>query len=121
LDKIKVVSGDISAEKLGLNQQEEDELIENVDIIIHSAAVIKFNEKLKDAVNCNLVATLRLLQLATRMKHLHVFNYMSTIHSHAYKFDLEEEHVPCGLDFMDIIKKTQELSDPELDKLEKEM
>jgi len=53
LDKVVAVSGDVTTDNFGLNSQDESELVENVQIIFHCAAVIKFNEKLKDTVNCN--------------------------------------------------------------------
>jgi len=106
---------------LGLDSQDESELIENVHIVFHCAAVIKFNEKLKEAVNCNTTGMLRIIQLAQKMKNLQVLSYMSTIFSHCYLPELYEKHYPTGLDAMDIIKKTQTLSDDILDDIEYEL
>jgi len=121
LDKVMAVSGDITSDNLGLNMQDESELVENVQIIFHCAAVIKFNEKLKDAVNSNTTGIWRIIQLALKMKNLQVLSYMSTIFSHCYSPELYEKHYTTGLDAMDIIRKTQTLSDNELDELEKQL
>jgi len=121
LSKIVAVEGDLAVNNLGLSSQDEAELIENVHIIFHCAAVVKFNEKLKDAVNCNTTGILRIIQLALKMKNLQVLSYMSTIFSHCYMPELYEKYYATGLDAMDIIRKTQTLSDEELDVLEKQL
>jgi len=104
-----------------LSLEDEAELIEKVDIIFHCAAVIKFNEKLKDAINCNTLGTLRLLKLGEKMVRLQVFTYMSTIYSHTYEPELHERYYPSGLDVMDVIKMTNELPNDKLDDIEKEL
>lgn len=45
--KVKSVSGDITFDGLGLTTQDLNELKENVSIVIHSAATIRFDEPLK--------------------------------------------------------------------------
>ena len=46
-DKVHAVSGDIAGDKLGLNESDQLFLKENIDIIFHSAATVKFNEPLR--------------------------------------------------------------------------
>lgn len=62
-----VVQGDLYQPKLGLTQTDEDLLVQRVDIVIHSAATIKFNEKLKLAIETNIAATKQLCRLAHEM------------------------------------------------------
>jgi len=100
--------------------QDETELVENVQIVFHCAATIKFNENLKDAVNCNTTGMWRMIQLALKMKNLQVLSYMSTLFSHCYLPELYEKYYDTGLDAMDIIKKTQTMTDDELNVLEKD-
>jgi fatty acyl-CoA reductase len=42
LDKLKIVDGDISSEGLGISEQDWKELTDNVNVIFHSAATVKF-------------------------------------------------------------------------------
>lgn len=72
LRKVKAVAGDIGSEKLGLSDEDERKLEQQVHIIFHIAAILKLDADIKDAVNMNTCGTLRLLQLATRMKKLQV-------------------------------------------------
>ncbi len=46
-DKVKPIGGDILEAGLGINQDDKDTLINNVSIVFHSAATIKFDEALK--------------------------------------------------------------------------
>lgn len=42
LEKLKIVDGDISTEGLGISDEDRKELAENVNVIFHSAATVKF-------------------------------------------------------------------------------
>ncbi|KOX67597.1 hypothetical protein WN51_09035 [Melipona quadrifasciata] len=50
LKKIHPVKGDISLPDLGLSQEDRIMLIENVNILFHAAATVRFNEPLNVAV-----------------------------------------------------------------------
>lgn len=89
-DKIKVIRGDVTQPNLGISQEHQNELIQNVNIVFHSAATVRyektekkphipikknnfrFNEDLKDSVIQNTLGTKRILQLCSEMKHLKV-------------------------------------------------
>lgn len=72
LDKVQAIAGDIGARKLGLSEEDERKLEQQVHVIFHIAAILKLDANLKDAVNMNTTGTLHLLQLATRMQKLQV-------------------------------------------------
>ena len=46
LGKVVAIAGDISMPKLGLSDQDLDILTENVSVIFHSAATVRFDEEL---------------------------------------------------------------------------
>lgn len=91
-DKIKIVEGDVTLPQLGLKETDRTLLAENVDIVFHSAATIRytihnkfqnrkkkninyscrFNENLKDAVVLNTLGTKRVMELCTQMLRLKV-------------------------------------------------
>ena len=101
LQKIQFIKGDISIDELDLSQQDRRELIENVNVIFHCAACVKFDFPLKIAVNIQLSGTLRMLKLAEDMKNLHGFTYISTAFTQQTK--LEEKHYPAFVKPLDII------------------
>jgi len=56
----------------GLNEFDHKNLQNNVDIVFHVAATIKFNEDLKYAANLNTIGTQKILDLCLTMKNLKV-------------------------------------------------
>lgn len=72
LGKLICIPGDINDDKLGLAAADIDMLQQNVDIVFHVAATVRFNEPLKDAANLNTFGTKRIMELCTRMKRLKV-------------------------------------------------
>lgn len=55
--KLEAVAGDVGQENLGLSNQDRQKLMENVNIVVHSAATLDFNETLRPTVNINLLGT----------------------------------------------------------------
>lgn len=66
------ISGDCAETKLGLSANDRQELIDNVNIILHSAASVRFNEPLSYATQINIQSTIDLMDLAKEMKQLQV-------------------------------------------------
>ncbi|MBA3793165.1 MAG: SDR family oxidoreductase, partial [Rubrobacter sp.] len=62
-EKIRVLEGDVHAPSLGLGKEDLEELSENVDIVIHSAASVVFDAPLDAAVDSNVRGTVGLLKL----------------------------------------------------------
>lgn len=72
MEKITPISGDTALPDLGISDQDRCILIENTSIVIHSAALLRMDATLKDAINVNTEGTLRLLKLAAEMRNLMV-------------------------------------------------
>lgn len=72
MGKITAVTGDMTSPGLGLSPSDLKSLKDNVSIVFHSAATIKFNEELKAAVQMNVKGPMRLLEICRQMKCLQV-------------------------------------------------
>ena len=82
LSAVEVVTGDITKEQFGLSQPDMDKLCEEVEVVFHSAATIKFDEKLTEAVKLNVGAVYTLMELCKLMKKLQVIsNFMSDLNT----------------------------------------
>lgn len=92
LKKIRLIKGDIAKDNLDIDHEDELELTKNLDIIFHCAAKAKFSLTLRQALSFNTVGTLRVLQLASRVKHLMVFSHVSTSYCFPQKTILEERY-----------------------------
>lgn len=72
MNSIKIIEGNVEYPSMGMSSTDREWAIENVNLIFHCAATIKFNEALDLATKINIQGTKRLLELATEMKHLQV-------------------------------------------------
>jgi thioester reductase-like protein len=45
--KLEVIEGDLMEQNMGISKEDELKLIENVNIVFHSAATVRFDEPLK--------------------------------------------------------------------------
>lgn len=76
--KVVPVVGELTAENFAFEDSVLQDLRQNVQIIFHSAATIKFNTALKSAIEINVVGTQRTLELAKSLHHLAAYVYLST-------------------------------------------
>lgn len=106
--KLRLVRGDILEDELGLSSSDRQELIDNVNVVIHCAATVRFNLPLREAIGFNIFGTHRMLELATNMKQLDSFVHVSTAYSQRIGLYLEEKLYPSGnydvLEMMDMAK-----------------
>lgn len=64
------IEGDITQPELAISSSDRLTLVRTVNIVFHSAATIKFDEKLKLSVTINMLGTQRLVELCKRMTNL---------------------------------------------------
>lgn len=67
--KLVAVAGDISDERLGIDASIESELLDTVDIVINSAAVVSFDAPLDQALQLNILAAQRVAEFARSCKN----------------------------------------------------
>lgn len=72
LKKTRIIAGDAKQPNLGISPADRQLIIENVSIMYHCAASIRFDEPLKDAVLLNTRGTKYMLDLAKECKKLDV-------------------------------------------------
>lgn len=76
-NRIKVVVGDVSFEKLGLGDKEYDELGQKIDSIIHTAAIVKYYGIYNEVKKVNVDGTNRIIDFAKKFKIR--LNHISTL------------------------------------------
>jgi fatty acyl-CoA reductase len=72
ITKIKIIQGDCSLVNVGISEEDRKLIIDNVTLIYHCAATIRFDEKLKRAVELNTRGTREMIKLALECKKLDV-------------------------------------------------
>ncbi|XP_066990942.1 putative fatty acyl-CoA reductase CG5065 [Anabrus simplex] len=113
--KIVSVNGDVSEPGLGLSPIDRQQLVEQVNVVFHSAATVRFNEKLKAAVILNTLGTQRVIQLCRSMHKLQAFVHVSTAYSNADKTDVGEQVYPPPADPERVIQCCDALTDDALE------
>lgn len=104
LEKIRLIKGDLAQEKLDIDPEDEEELIEKLNVIFHCAAKAKFSLTLREALSFNTCGTLRVLQLAAKIKNLLVFSHISTSYCCPNEKTLEERYHPACEDPQKVIE-----------------
>lgn len=72
ISKIVIIKGDCALLGLGISDDDRKSIIENVTLIYHCAATIRFDEKLKRAVELNTRGTQEMIKLGLECKKLEV-------------------------------------------------
>ncbi|TMW44170.1 hypothetical protein DOY81_010752, partial [Sarcophaga bullata] len=78
--KLMAIPGDATLPWLGITPEYESEL-QNVSLVFHCAATIRFDETLRDAIKLNVGGTFEALKFAETLKNLKVFMHISTFFS----------------------------------------
>lgn len=71
-EKLYPVLGDMTELRLGLSDEDYRFLVDNVSVVFHVAASVRFDESIRDATIMNVRGTREVVQLAKQMKHLKV-------------------------------------------------
>ena len=72
LQRLVPIEGDISQPGLGISNEDLQSITDNVSVIFHLAATIKFNEHLRKSLLLNVVGVREIVQLARKAKNLQV-------------------------------------------------
>ncbi|EFN87626.1 putative fatty acyl-CoA reductase CG5065 [Harpegnathos saltator] len=93
-EMVTVVNGDVLMPGLGISPEDKKMLCENVNIVYHAAATVRFDEMLKTAVLMNTRGTKMMVELAKEMKNLALFVYISTAYCHLEEKILRQRTYP---------------------------
>ncbi|KAJ6649352.1 putative fatty acyl-CoA reductase [Pseudolycoriella hygida] len=116
--KLVAITGDVSEEHLGISPADRKILIDKVNVVIHSAATLDFNEGLKPTVTTNLLGTRRVMELCNEMKNLTSMVHVSSAFVNAYLLDCEEILYPPPESAEKVIDLATSLTDEALRELQ---
>lgn len=90
----------------------------NVNVVIHSAASLDFNETLRSAVTINLLGTRRVLDLCQQITNLQALVHVSSAYVNCWRTDAKEILYPLPADLAEkVISMVESLSDEALLKI----
>ncbi|RZF48915.1 hypothetical protein LSTR_LSTR003295 [Laodelphax striatellus] len=119
--KITVVAGDCCLPNLGLTPADHQMLINNINVIFHGAATVRFDEKIRLAVDINVYGAREVLAFAKQIKNLAAMVHVSTAFANCNKLYIEEKFYSTPISYEDIMQMTKTKDDEELDKLTPEL
>jgi len=121
LQKLVPVCGDITMEGLGLNEEDEARLAEEVEVVFHCAATINFTEPLRVSVNMNMLGTKRVIALSHKMTNIKAFIHVSTAYGNCHLPEVSESIYPAPIDPGRMIQLTEWFDDGMLKVIQPEL
>ncbi|KAK0176563.1 hypothetical protein PV328_000684 [Microctonus aethiopoides] len=97
LKKLEVIPGDVTMDDLDLTLKNKERLLQDVSVVFHAAANVKFDIPLKEAITMNTRGVLNLIALVKQMKKLESLVHISTAYSHCGEKILEERAYSCPI------------------------
>ncbi|XP_077995112.1 fatty acyl-CoA reductase 1-like [Glandiceps talaboti] len=98
LERLVAVKSDMLEPGLGLSDEDREMLQQEVGVVFHVAATIKFDEQLKLSYQMNVTGLIQLLELCKDMKKLQAFVHTSTAYCNSDVQYIEEKIYPPPMD-----------------------
>ncbi|CAG7723289.1 unnamed protein product, partial [Allacma fusca] len=108
LDKICCLQGDLTLTNCGFNKKTM-ELVKDVDIVLHCAAAITFNMALPKVMKVNVGGTYNVLTVATQMRNVKAFVYVSTAFCMYQETILDEKVYKTTIEPLEALKTFQNM------------
>lgn len=116
LNKIQVIEGDVM--KLGLGISGSDmEKLKSCSVVFHSAASVRFNDPLQEAILMNTRGTREVCKLAETMPNLKTFVHVSTAYIQPRNLYVQEKIYPSDADWRTFIDFAETLDEDLLNTL----
>ncbi|XP_043604093.1 putative fatty acyl-CoA reductase CG5065 [Bombus pyrosoma] len=119
LSRVYPMKGDVSLPDLGLSREDRNLLLENVNIVFHAAATVRFDEPLHVAINVNTNGTGRVIELWNELRRPISFVHISTAYSNANLHEIGEKVYTTSLKPSDVIDACDKFDKTSMDQMEK--
>ena len=115
-EKIVPIAGDLQSEGLGLKPEDAAMLDEKIEIVIHCAASVSFNDRLDRAIDMNTLGALRMFAIGSKWKRLISYVHVSTAYVNSNKSTrvIEEKVYPLDFDPVDVIRRVPNMSEQDI-------
>ncbi|XP_034105957.1 fatty acyl-CoA reductase wat [Drosophila albomicans] len=117
LEKVHPIRADYSAIDLDIDAADRAMLSSEVQIVFNVVASVKFNEKLSDAIDINVLGTKKILDLAMQMKQLKSFVHISTLYCNCNRKFIKEQVYENEIGYEKIMQIYRTFDDETLEKL----
>uniref|UniRef100_A0A6G1S2U3 Fatty acyl-CoA reductase n=1 Tax=Aceria tosichella TaxID=561515 RepID=A0A6G1S2U3_9ACAR len=119
--KVCLVEGDVTQANLGLNSYDLARIVQEVSVIFHSAATVKFDEPLKQSVSININGTKNMINLCRRIPQLAGLVHVSTAYANCDLETIDEHIYPVNMDPERLIEMADWLDQDTLQELKRRL
>uniref|UniRef100_T1GLR4 Fatty acyl-CoA reductase n=1 Tax=Megaselia scalaris TaxID=36166 RepID=T1GLR4_MEGSC len=102
-EKVYPVHADYNAPDLAISANDTQLIINEVEIVFNVVASVKFNEKLADAIDINVLGTNKILNLTMKILNLKSFLHISTLYCNCDRSNIRETVLNRKLDMKRIL------------------
>lgn len=93
-EKIRPLDGQLNDPNLGICEESQKLLIDEVNVVFHVAASVRFDDPLKQCMRENVMGTKYVLELCHRLSRLEAFVHVSTAYAYCHLPKSEERLYP---------------------------
>ena len=93
-ERVVLVEGDVTLANLGLGERNLLRIMNEVSVIFHSAATVKFDEPLKQSIGINIAGTKNMIELCRRCPQLAALVHVSTAYANCDRQEIDEHIYP---------------------------
>lgn len=104
LKNIVAIESDMTLDGLGLSQSDRTLLEDEVNVVFHSAASVKFDAPLKDNMRDNVYGTRSIVELCNGVKNLKALVHVSTAYSNCQAREIQEDLLALERNVDDVVK-----------------
>ncbi|KAM7358480.1 fatty acyl-CoA reductase wat isoform 1-T3 [Cochliomyia hominivorax] len=115
-DKVHPIHVNFSAIDLDIAPSDRELLCNEVTIVFNVVASVKFNEKIGDAIDINVLGTKKILDLAMEMKNLKSFVHISTLYCNCNLKKIQEKVYETEIGYEKIMQIFRIFDDETLEK-----
>lgn len=101
-DKIESINGDITSPDLGLSKENRQRLINEVNVVFHSAASINFTGILDKFIEQNINGVISIMNLCQDCKNIESIVHVSTAYANCHLQEIKEKVYPVVDGVVDI-------------------
>nr|XP_050868832.1 fatty acyl-CoA reductase wat-like isoform X4 [Vespula vulgaris] len=116
-NRIVTIEGDCSLLNLGISMTDKTTLIQNVSIVFHVAATVRFNEKIKSATAINVRSLKDAINLSKEMPKLKSFVHVSSAYANCIHSLIEEKFYKSPIEADKLMNLVDDIDEKLLDEI----
>lgn len=116
-EKIKTVAGDILEPQFAISADDLEKLKENVSIVFHVAATVKFDEALKLSLQMNVLGVQKVVELSHKLPLIESLVHVSTAYCNCDRYQINEEVYPAAMEPSKLLRAAEWMTTETMDSL----